>query len=342
MATMQDELRARPAGFVDEDLGLAAQLSRQLRGSLGESAAGPLGLAAEHAVSTSGKLVRPLLMLDACGAVGGDSDTVLPAAIGTEFGHIASLVHDDIIDGDTERRGRAAVHATYGLPLALLTGDLLVFQTFLCYSQCQERGISAERTLAAIRTLSCTCIELCRGQALEASCAMDLDLTEDRYLEIIRLKTASVCRAAAEIGARLGGGSERAVATLAAYGEALGIAFQILDDTLAYEGRAEKVGKPLESDMRNGRITLPLIYAAGAAPAAREAIANLLGERASSGRSAYLRLAELVKESGALARTRALAARYTATATRQLDRLPRSDARERLRARAEALLGRDQ
>jgi geranylgeranyl diphosphate synthase, type I len=338
MATTREVLARPPLGAVEQDA-LAVELRRQLRASLPD-AAGPLARAAEHAVASPGKLVRPLLLLDACRAVGGDPEVALPAAIGTELGHIASLVHDDIIDGDAERRGRPAVHARFGLPLAILTGDFLVFETFLCYSQCAERGAGAERTLAAIRTLSRTCLELCRGQALEATLAGDPDVSVATYLEVIRLKTASVCRATAEIGACLGGGSAEAIAALGAYGEALGLAFQIVDDVLCYGDRADQLGKPPDSDLRNGRVTLPLVYALRAGPSVREAVLGLLAGPVAERARAHARLAALLRSSGALARARACAASYTEAAKRHLDRLPPTSARARLLARADELLGR--
>jgi geranylgeranyl diphosphate synthase type I len=261
---------------------------------------------------------------------------VLPAAVGTELGHIASLVHDDIIDGDHLRRGQAAVHSAYGVPLAILTGDLFVFQMFASYTECAERGASAERTLRAVRILSETCVEVCRGQALEAQLAGAVDTRESMYFEVVRLKTASVCRAAAEIGATLGGGNARAVHALRGYGEALGVAFQILDDVLEYAGETDQLGKPVDSDLRNGRVTLPLIYALNDGYT-RPAVLRLMARSS----NAHAPLARLLEEHGLLARARRTAETFTSTAQAHLDRLPRSDARERLRSYARELLERD-
>ncbi len=111
-----------------------------------QMARGTDGLLAEarsHALSTPGKLLRPLLLLEACRAAGGDPDVAFPAAAGTEYGHVASLVHDDIIDGDLERCGQDTVHVKYNLAAAILTGDLLIFETFLSYTYCHERGVTA-------------------------------------------------------------------------------------------------------------------------------------------------------------------------------------------------------
>jgi geranylgeranyl diphosphate synthase type I len=298
---------------------------------------GRLVSAAEHAVGGSGKLLRPQLLLDACRAVAGDPASVLPAAIGTELGHIASLVHDDVIDGDNVRRGRPAVHSAFGIPLAILTGDLFVFQMFACYVECSERGINAERTLRAIHILSQACIDVCRGQALEAEIAGDCDTTESTYFEVVRLKTAGVCRAAAEIGATLGGGSPQSVSALRGYGEALGMAFQILDDVLEYAGEPDRLGKPLDSDLRNHRVTLPLIYALNSGSETRTSAMRWLRED-SNGRAP---LAALFEERGIVARARQTARSFTQTAQRHLRALPSTDARERLRSYAVSLLERD-
>ncbi len=340
-------------------------------------AGGLLRQLTRHVLATPGKLLRPLLMLDACRAAGGDPRLAFSAALGTEFGHLASLIHDDIIDGDHERRGQQTLHVKYGIAPAILTGDLLLFHMFRCYVECRERGADPMRVLDAIETLSTTCIDMCRGQALEAALAGRLDTTEQAYLEMIGLKTAVVYRAAARIGACLGGAPDEAIEAVGSYGYNVGMAFQIVDDLFTFEGEAATVGKPLDSDLRNGRITLPIIYALQAGgPAARRRIAMALGlkpagpagpderrpgerggaqQRPAHGHlpaangatrpvegdgASYAQLVRLMEETGALALARARAARFTEEAKRQLDRLAPSAARERLRALADSLLER--
>jgi geranylgeranyl diphosphate synthase type I len=335
MATTYRPTRTSNDRSGDEwDLGSALRYRLQL--GLG-APSGRLADAAEHAVAASGKLMRPQLVLDACRAVGGDPASVLPAAIGTELGHIASLVHDDVIDGDTLRRGRPAVHAAFDVPLAILTGDLLVFQMFACYTECAAGGVSADRTVRAIELLSQACVDVCRGQALEAEIAGKFDTSQTTYFEVVRLKTAGVCRAAAEIGATLGGGRPLWVRALRCYGEALGMAFQIVDDLLEYVGQPEHVGKPLDSDVRNLRVTLPLLYAVESGGDVRARALHLLREGA-SGRAA---LAELFEDYGILDRAHATAERFTRAAQEHLRALPASEARERLESYAARLLERD-
>ncbi len=318
-------------------------LTQHMRETLGGTA-GFLSETTEYVLSAPGKLLRPLLLIDACKAAGGDPAVVFPAAAGTEYGHVASLIHDDIIDGDHERRGQPTLHVKYDLPAALLTGDLLIFQTFLCYTYCSERGVSAERVLRAIRTLSQTCIEMCEGQALEAEIAGNLDTSEETYLELIRLKTASFCRAAACIGACLAEAPEVIVNALADYGTNLGMAFQIMDDILSYDGSAVLLGKPVGSDMRNRRATLPIIYALESGMVgARERLTALFAasDEDASDDNAHGKLARLLIETRALDRARGLAYRYTLRAKQQLDLLRHSESRERLRALADIFLARN-
>jgi geranylgeranyl diphosphate synthase type I len=344
---------------VEEHAALLEALARGVP-EVEAEAGGLLRQMTRHVLATPGKLLRPLLMLDACRAAGGDPQLAFPAAVGTEFGHLASLIHDDIIDGDHERRGQPTVHVKYGIAPALLTGDLLLFHMFRCYVECRERGADPGRVLDAIETLSTTCIDMCRGQALEAMLTGRLDTTEQEYLEMIGLKTAVAYRAAARIGACLGGAPPEAIEAVGGYGYNVGMAFQIVDDLFTFEGQAAMVGKPLDSDLRNGRVTLPLIYALQAGgPEAREQLAAALGVRpagADEGRpetgapngaawlgdngTGYAQLVRLLEETGALARARARAARFTEEAKRQLDRLAPSEARERLRALADSLLER--
>ena len=328
------------AALVDERSRVLEYIVQHLHETLGESA-GFLAQTTDYVLSAPGKLLRPLLLIDACKAAGGDPELVFPAAAGTEYGHIASLIHDDIIDGDLERRGQASLHAKYTLPVALLTGDYLIFQTFLCYTQCEDRGVSAERVLRAIRTLSKTCMEMCEGQALEAQVAGDLTTNEATYLELIRLKTATFCQSAAAIGACLGGADDNVVEALSNYGTNLGMAFQIMDDILSYDGSSFMLGKPLSSDMRNARVTLPVIYALESDPAVQEQVRQLFGSDTAQQPDAHTQLVHILLATRALDRARAVAYKYTLKAKQHLDLLPYTESRERLRALADVFLTRD-
>jgi geranylgeranyl pyrophosphate synthase len=330
------------AALAEERARIADDLLRQIRETLSRTgASGVLAEASEYVLSVMGKLVRPLLMLEACRAAGGDPELAFPAAIGTEYGHVASLVHDDIIDGDAQRRGQATLHNKYDIGAALLTGDLFIFQTFLNFAECEDRGASPERVLAAIRMLGNTCIEICQGQALEAKITGDLNTSAATYLQMIRLKTASFCRAAARIGALLGGAGDEAVDALGGFGEHLGMTFQIIDDMLPYVSDASTTGKPEGSDILNRRVTLPVIYAVQSGDNVRREVEEIFQADASTCAEAHRRLTGLLTATHALQRARARAHRYTTKAKQQLDRLPYSPSRERLRALADTLMARD-
>lgn len=327
--------------LMDQRALILDDLSRHAQETMGQ-VGGVLAETSQYVLASPGKLLRPLLMLDACRAAGGDPALALPAAAGTEYGHIASLIHDDIIDGDGERRGQTTLHVKYDLATAILTGDLFIFQTFLSYTQCYHRGVSAERVLAAIETLSQTCIDVCRGQALEAGIVGRLDVHEQTYVEMIRLKTAAVCRASTRIGALLSGASDNVIDALSRYGDNLGTAFQIIDDVLAYDGRPSIVGKPLYSDLANKRVTLPIIYALQSeSPAVEARIRELFASDHHDTADDHDSLVELLNSTRALERARALAYHYTAQAKQQLALLPPSDARDRLHTMADILVARD-
>lgn len=330
------------AALTAEQARIADDLVRHIRDTLSRTGASPLlSESSEYVLSVVGKLVRPLLMLEACRAAGGDPEHAFPAAVGTEYGQVASLIHDDIMDGDAERRGQESLHIRFNVPAAVLTGDLFIFHTFLNFTECQDRGVSAERVLAAIRMLSTTCIEMCQGQALETTVSGDLTISEATYLDVIRLKTASFCRAAAHIGALLGGADDASVEALGGYGEHLGMTFQIIDDCLPYTSDAAVVGKPHTSDIENRRVTLPIIYALQSDdPAVRREIEEIWHAGASAVENAHRRLTIILESTRALDRVRALAYSYTNRAKRHLDLLPYSPSRENLRTLADTLIAR--
>ena len=214
----------------------------------------------KYALSTGGKMLRGRMLLEACRAVGGDPEEVLHAAAGTEYGHLASLVHDDIIDMDEIRRGKHSVWHAYGSDLAILTGDLFIFEAFHSLSLCRHT-IAAERVARVLEVLSAACIELCLGQVAEMRFTKNCTARSEDYLEMIRLKTGSLFRASLESGAILGGGTEEQIKAVSIYGEKLGLAFQIVDDLLPYTSSEQVTGKPKTSDIKNHRVTLPILYA---------------------------------------------------------------------------------
>jgi geranylgeranyl pyrophosphate synthase len=230
----------------------AARLMERLERRLVQLATGHGPLLARHAgetIAAGGKRLRPLLLFLAAGAPPPESDALLRAAVAVELVHSATLVHDDVLDGSPLRRGRPTVAASGGRLVATATGDLLFSRAFA--------ELAGSNSVAAVRVLSRASSELATGELMQRADAWRAVSTE-RYLERCRLKTAVLFRAACELGAIEGGG---AVPRLAAFGERIGLAFQLLDDVLDVSGPPERTGKPQGADLLDGTVTLPIIVA---------------------------------------------------------------------------------
>jgi geranylgeranyl pyrophosphate synthase len=293
------------------------------------SADSQLANVCRYAVSAPGKFFRPILLLESALAVGGDAYQVLPAAAGTEGAHVASLMHDDIIDGDQMRRGLPAVHVVFGRDDTIVGGDALIFYLFGALANCADRGVESSRIVMAMNRAAEAGHDLCRGQMLEEAIRSDYDCKLDSYLEMIELKTGALFRASCFIGATLGGGSELAAAALARYGTCLGIAFQIRDDLLPYLSSDEEAGKSRMSDLANRRMTLPfLLCREQAGEQVAELDALMTGQDDLQGR--YERLSYLLNASGSITRAVEMASRYAAEAIDALSILPDSESKTSL------------
>ncbi|MFE3781952.1 polyprenyl synthetase family protein [Amycolatopsis sp. NPDC059090] len=298
----------------------------------------------EHALNVPGKLTRPTLLIESALAVGGAVAEVLPAAAGTEFGHVASLIHDDIIDQDDERRGRPAIHAKYGVDTAIVAGDALIFQLFRCLAECRQAGVADDRIVTALEILADCGKDLCRGQQLETEIGRRRLLDLDVYLEMIELKTAALFSGACRSGAVLAGGREEWVRALGAYGTKLGIAFQIWDDLLPYVGDPAATGKPAVSDLRNRRLTLPVLLAyRDGGPSASEVLDGALGCNTTDGISdeaAVRAVEEALRAAGAIDASADMARGQAAAAKQMLEELPPSGSRQRLAGLADRAVDR--
>lgn len=300
-----------------------------------------LGKMCHYALVPTGKLFRPLLLLEAALVVGGKLREVLPAAVGAECGHVASLIHDDIIDHDDLRRGRASVQHAFGISDAIVAGDALIFDLFASLADCRVRGVPADRVVAALDAVARAGLDLCRGQTLESELSRDLRFDADAYLEVARLKTAAYFRGACQSGALLGGGDSEMVDALCAYGNNLGLAFQIHDDLLGYVSHAENTGKSDTSDIENARMTLPVIIAHDTAPPeGRQRLrAAMAGEMEPS--RAHRVVLDLLEETGAITAASTAARGYAQASSAALAVLPDCPSRARLRWIAELVIARD-
>jgi geranylgeranyl pyrophosphate synthase len=211
---------------------------------------------AGNTIAAGGKRLRPLLVCLAAGVPPPETDALVSAAVAVELVHAATLVHDDVLDGSSLRRGRPTVVAAAGRLVATATGDLLFSRAFA-----ELTGLGSP---AAVRILSRASSELAAGEVMQRADAWNIEVSVERYLERCRLKTAVLFRAACELGAVAGGsanGDGTVSGALGAFGEQIGLAFQILDDVLDISGPPERTGKPRGADLLDGTVTLPLILA---------------------------------------------------------------------------------
>ncbi len=211
--------------------------------------------AAMHLLRAGGKRLRSLLCMLSCEAVGGSIERILPYAVAAELLQTASLLHDDVIDDDTLRRGVATAHKKYGSRIAVLAGDLLVAQAV--------KMVSDDADAESLRSLSALGIAMCEGEATDYLLSTrSLDTYgKDEYLQMIEQKTASFMKGAVKIGAIVGGGTNEQVDVLVEYARNIGMAFQIRDDTLDIISSNKELGKPVLSDILKKRSNFVLLEA---------------------------------------------------------------------------------
>jgi geranylgeranyl pyrophosphate synthase len=209
-----------------------------------------LGEHASATIAAGGKRLRPLLVLVAAGPDPADGDALVRAGVAVELVHAASLVHDDVLDGASLRRGQPTVVAAAGREMAIATGDLLFSRAFA--------ELAATGRADAVRLLSDAASALAEGELLQRADAWDASVSRERYRQRCELKTGRLFQAACALGGLLGAGAEDA---LGAFGRRIGLAFQLLDDVLDVSGPASRTGKHRGTDLLDGTVTLPLIIA---------------------------------------------------------------------------------
>ncbi|HEV8347897.1 MAG TPA: polyprenyl synthetase family protein [Vicinamibacterales bacterium] len=226
---------------VDREFGRHVQSQVQLIPTIGR-----------YIQTSGGKRVRPAVLLMAARLAGYEGDRAILYAAVVEFIHTATLVHDDIIDDSDLRRGRLAVHSRWGNDITVLLGDYL-------YIKSMALALTHD-TLDIVRLLCDVTLRMIEGELYQLTKNGDADISEDEHFDIIRRKTAYLFGGCAQIGGMLGKMTTEREQALREYGFNLGIAFQIVDDLLDFTGDAQSVGKPIGSDLREGKVTLPLIH----------------------------------------------------------------------------------
>jgi octaprenyl-diphosphate synthase len=285
----------------------------------------PSSDAARHLIERGGKRLRPLSLLLSAACFGRIPPAARQLGVVAELVHSATLLHDDVIDDGTERRGAPASRVLWGNGVSVLGGDLLLVNAL-------ER--TAEHAPAIMPELVATLRRLVEGEIIQLRGRVELDVTEDTYERILRDKTASLFAWATRTGARLAEAEPKAVDSMSSFGEELGIAFQLVDDVLDYTGEAS--GKTLYADLRQGKLTLPLVFAAKQDPELMQPLRRIFA----GDHEPVARVSQAVIASGACDDVRRRAREHTTRAIDALEAVAMSPARSLLTSVASELAAR--
>jgi len=309
---------AKPSvGFLEtirEDLGaIETLLNEEIRSEVRAAYA-----ISGHTLSAGGKRLRPALVTLSARVVQDayPTRTVHASAAAAELIHMASLIHDDVVDNAMERRGRPTANASFGNQISVLVGDYLLAKSIFLAAR--------EGNMGVIRVFSEVTVGLSEGEVLQITARGDVDTSEETYLRIIRLKTAGFIAGCCEIGAMLAGGDGATVDAMRVYGMNCGLAFQIADDLLDYIGDPVLTGKALDGDLREGKMTLPLILALhDLAEAERASLLQILQEPEDLTDSEIAKVHDAIARHNGYERTAKVARGYVDSAITALATLPR-------------------
>ncbi len=282
-----------------------------------------------------GKRLRPALLLLAAGASGYRGEGAIRLGAVVEMIHSATLIHDDVIDGADTRRGRPSANARWGNHMSVLAGDWLYMQSF-------ELALR-ERNFEVLDILIDLTQNMVEGELLQLTRLGRMDLTEAEATELAYRKTAGLFSGCSRLGAVLGKQPAKVADSLAEYGRNAGLAFQLVDDLLDFTASPEKLGKPVLSDLKEGKVTLPLIFALATANGhgdAKRLVSKVLEERDFVSVRAE-EITGLVRETGALDRSAAMAKEYVRRAKECLEAVPDSEYRRALMAVPDFILERE-
>ena len=311
--------------IADDMLGMDAVIRHRLRSDV------PLvSQVSSYIVAAGGKRLRPALLLLMCGALGFRGDQRYNLAAVVEFIHTATLLHDDVVDESTLRRGRATANEAFGNPASVLVGDFL-------YSRAFQMMVDAGN-MRVMQTLAEATNVIAEGEVLQLMNMHDASLSEEGYLRVIRSKTAKLFEASARLAALLAGSSPLIEQSCADYGQSLGTAFQVIDDILDYDGDALEMGKNLGDDLREGKATLPLIIAMQRGSEVERSTIKQAIESGGTGKIDSI--VAIVQKTGALEATRQAAAEEARRALTALENLPQNSYSDALRELASQLLER--
>ncbi|MCB9645897.1 MAG: polyprenyl synthetase family protein [Deltaproteobacteria bacterium] len=324
--------------------GLSAALA-QLRAYVGEDlervehelehvprAQDVVGRSLHHLLTLDGKRLRPLCVALAARIGRGGGPAVVRLATAVELVHSATLLHDDVVDDGTLRRGRPTARVLYGNAASVFAGDWLLIEAL--------RRVQGAGVPGVMEALLATIDEMIRAEALQLECRGRLVLDEDVYFRVVEGKTAALFRWAMQAGAAAGGLAPEAQEALMAYGMDLGVAFQIIDDALDLAGDAEATGKALFTDLFEGKMTYPLLVGAEADPALRGLVEDAMASEAGVDAKVATKVVAALRRTGALEATRKKAEAHARRAGEHLEAVPDGVARRALTLVAQAAVHR--
>jgi octaprenyl-diphosphate synthase len=311
-----DDIRA----LVNDDL---AAVDRRIRERL-HSEVALVDQVSTYIIASGGKRLRPLLVVLAARAAGYRGEHHIDAAALIEFIHTATLLHDDVVDGSSMRRGQDTANEVWGNETSVLVGDFLYSRAFQMMAQMGS--------LPVMHIMADATNTIAEGEVLQLLNAHDPETTEQRYLDVIYRKTARLFEVGAEVAAILAGANDSLRRSLAQYGKHVGMAFQLIDDVLDYRGSPEARGKNLGDDLAEGKPTLPLIYALQKGTAEQRKLIRLAIEQ--GGLAELARITEAVEATGGLEYTARLARSESTAAVAALNGIANTDYARALRALA--------
>jgi octaprenyl-diphosphate synthase len=288
---------------------------------------------AQYLQGNGGKRLRPILLLVTCRLFQSPSPDAIRLAAVVELIHSATLVHDDIIDEARTRRGKPSANVVWGNQTSVLAGDWLYMQAF-------QIALS-QRSFEILDLLITLTQQMVDGELLQLERIGRINISEPDSMELIDRKTASLFSACTKLGGLAGGATMRDVELLGDFGWNLGMAFQLVDDILDFTSRESVLGKPVGNDLREGKVTLPLIYALEqATPDEKKAIQTVLDD-GSYDRVPFRQVLDMLERYGGIVRTRQRAHQFTAKALDLLASFPESPARRALKAATDLVADRD-
>ena len=297
--------------------------------------------ASKHLIEAGGKRLRPFLVLKACELVGGDREDALPMAAAVELLHTFTLVHDDIMDSDDKRRGKPTVHTLWGIPIAISAGDMLYAKAYeAVLSSLKSSKVSLKRILKILSLITEATISICEGQALDIIFEKRELISEEEYFTMITKKTAGLLETSTKVGAIVGGGKAAQVRLLGRYAYYSGLAFQVIDDYLGITADEKILGKPVGSDIREGKRTLILIHALNhATETERKQMYSVLGHEDATP-TEIEEVSQIIHSLGSLDHAYKKAEQLVVKAKHQLSPFPPSQTKETLLNLADYILSR--